>query len=48
MDAVIRFCFNKEPEELDVDEYVKLYSQGKWILDYQNLMITEKAINSAL
>lgn len=46
MDAVIRFCFKINPEELEVDEYVKLYNQGKWILDYQNLMITQNAIKS--
>ncbi len=62
MDAVIRFCFNKDPEDLlkvktlndcyatgvfvkedVVDRYVKLYSQAKYILDYQNLMLTQNA-----
>lgn len=33
MDAVIRFCFDKKPESLDIDEYCKLYAEGKYIID---------------
>jgi len=48
MDGVIGFCFRIEPEELSIDEYSKIYGQAKYILDYQNLMITQKAVNSAM
>lgn len=47
MDAVIRFCFSVDPEEIeDENKYAKLYGQAKWILDYQNLMITAKAVTA--
>jgi len=41
MDAVIRFCFKVDPESLEVDEYAKLYGQGKWILEYQNFLVAK-------
>ena len=45
MDAVIRFCFLVDPESLDLDEYAKLYGQGKFMIDYTTLLQAKKAID---
>lgn len=46
MDAVIRFCFAINPEDLDLDEYAKIYGQAKWVYNDSNMVRTEKALNN--
>lgn len=47
MDALIRYCFNIDPEELDEEQYVRLYGQAKWVAEYVNILNTKKMIQSA-
>jgi hypothetical protein len=44
MDAMIRFCFLVEPEDLDMDRYAKLYGQAQFMIDYTNLIAAKKAV----
>jgi|GEM_PF-5368797 len=49
MDAVIRYCFKIEPEMIeDFEQYAKLYSQGKFILDYTNILQTKRAADAMI
>ena len=43
MDAMIRFCFLVDPENIETEEeYAKLYCQAKWIIDYTSLLEAKK------
>jgi hypothetical protein len=44
MDAIIRFCFHIDPEELSDDEYAKTWGQAKYALDYSLLLKTKAKI----
>ena len=47
MDALIRFCFLINPEDIDCpDKYAKLYGQAKWVIDYTGLMEAKRLINN--